>query len=69
MTNMSIEALPDIIDAKAIAGVLSIGYAKALRLIKYSGIPYMKIGNTYRIYKHHFINWVTSDAVQTLDTY
>jgi len=61
-----IEDLPEILDARAIAAYLGIGYTKSLHFIRYSGIPYMKLGNTYRVYKTAFVNWLESDEPRIL---
>jgi excisionase family DNA binding protein len=59
--NESINDMPEIIDARDIAGYLNIGYTKALHFIRFSGISYMKIGNTYRVYKTAFLKWIQSE--------
>lgn len=56
----SLENLPEVLTAKMIAEFLDIGYVKALNLIKYGGIPYMKIGNTFRVSKKVFVEWINS---------
>lgn len=55
----SLEDLPDILDAHMIAIFLDIGYVKALNLIKYGDIPYIKLGNTYRVPKTAFEAWLS----------
>ena len=49
---------PEILNAKMIAGILGIGYVKALNTIQYGGMPYLKIGNTYRVPKKSFVEWL-----------
>ena len=51
---------PDVLNAHMIAEFLDIGYVKALSLIKYGDIPYLKIGNTYRVAKSNFEAWLMS---------
>lgn len=54
----TLDNYPDVLDARMIAEYLSIGYVKALNLIKYGGIPYIRIGNTYRVAKRNFESWL-----------
>jgi hypothetical protein len=49
--NKSINELPEILDAREISNYLGIGYQKSLHFIKYSGLPFLKLGNTYRVFK------------------
>lgn len=56
--NVSVESLPDVLTAESISGYLNIGYVKALKLIRYGGIPYLKLGNTYRVSKVNFLKWL-----------
>lgn len=58
----SLESLPDILDAKTISEFLSIGYVKSLKLIQYGDIPYLKIGNTYRVSKQNFLEWLNQSG-------
>lgn len=60
-SNIKLNQLPDILDAYTIADVLGIGYSKALGLIKYGGIHYIKLGSTYRVSREKFLNWLASD--------
>jgi excisionase family DNA binding protein len=54
----SLAALPDVLDARDIAAVLGIGYVKALRLMKYGKMRYIRLGRVYRISKVNFIDWL-----------
>lgn len=54
----SLEKLPDILTAEIIAKFLGIGYVKCLTLIKFGGLPHLKIGNTYRVSKKKLIEWI-----------
>jgi len=54
----SLASLPDVLDARDIASVLGIGYVKALRLIRYGDMNYIRIGCAYRVSKDNFINWL-----------
>ena len=58
---------PEVMDAKMIAEILNIGYVKALKLVRYGGIKYIKIGNVYRIPKQSFINWIYSGEIKEID--
>ncbi|MBS5317678.1 MAG: helix-turn-helix domain-containing protein [Clostridiales bacterium] len=49
---------PEILTAKMIAQILGIGYTKALHTIQYGEMQYIKIGNTYRVPKKSFIEWL-----------
>ena len=49
---------PEILTAKMIAEILGIGYTKALHTIQYGEMHYIKIGNTYRVPKKSFIEWL-----------
>ncbi|WIF94471.1 helix-turn-helix domain-containing protein [Caminicella sporogenes] len=51
---------PEVLNARMIAEILDLGYAKALKLIKYGGMNYIRIGNVYRIPKRNFIEWLYS---------
>lgn len=58
--------LPDILTARDIAKYLNIGYNKALRLIRYGGMPYLKVNSTYRVSKEKFLAWINSEEVKTV---
>lgn len=49
---------PEVLNAKMIAEIMDLGYVKALKLIRYSGLNHIKIGNTYRVPKKLFIDWL-----------
>ena len=49
---------PEVLTAKMIAQILGIGYTKALHTIQYGQMQYVKIGNTYRVPKQSFIQWL-----------
>jgi excisionase family DNA binding protein len=55
------ENYPEVLNAKMIAEILGFGYVKTLRFIKYGGIKHVKIGNTYRVPKKKFLEWLYSD--------
>ena len=61
MQKASIDSLPDILDAKLIAAFLNIGYVKSLKLIRFGGMRYIKIGKVYRVSKVNFIEWLHCD--------
>lgn len=45
---------------KEVAGLLKISYIRALDFIKYSGVPYIKIGNQYRVTQMAFDKFMNS---------
>lgn len=51
-------SMPDVLDAKDVSKVLGIGYVKALRLIQYGDMNYIKVGRTYKVSKQNFVNWL-----------
>lgn len=57
---------PEILNAKMIAKILDLGYAKTLKLIKYGGIKHIRIGNTYRIPKKMFLEWLYSNETREI---
>jgi len=61
---MCFDSLPEVLSAKDIASYLDIGYAKALRLLKYDGIPNIRVGNTFRVSKQVFGKWLNKDEKQ-----
>lgn len=58
---------PEVLTAKHIAEILGLGYVKALRLIKYSDMKYIKIGNAYRIPKKFFLEWLYSKETREIE--
>lgn len=36
-----------------VAEILNVAYATALNFVKYSGVPYVKIGRQYRVNEEH----------------
>lgn len=58
MMNNTIKEMNEILDARMICNYLGVGYTKALNLIKYGGLDYIKIGNTYRVTKKAFEEWL-----------
>ena len=59
---LSQEDLPEILTPKQLAQYLGIGYAKALSLLKYGGLPCIRIGNTFRISKQMLIEWLHEEG-------
>ncbi len=49
--------LPNVLTAKEIAAYLKIGYTRALHLIRFGGIPHIKINHSYRVFKDKFFEW------------
>lgn len=56
--NLNLNDYPEILTAKMVATILNIGYVKALNTIQYGGMHYLKLGNSYRVPKQSFIEWV-----------
>lgn len=54
--------LPEVLTARMISDYLNIGYTNALSLIQHSGMKYLKIGNTYRVPKKHFEDWLLNGS-------
>ena len=69
MSKVTIASLPDVLNARDIACVLNIGYVKALGLIRYGGMNYIRIGKTYRVSKQNFVDWLncSQPMIITLD--
>ena len=66
MASKILNQYPDVLTARMVAEIMSVGYTKALNIVKYSGLPYIKIGSTYRIYKVNFERWLASEQAQEL---
>ncbi|MGB7605895.1 MAG: hypothetical protein WBL93_10515 [Lutisporaceae bacterium] len=62
ISEKTLQQYPEIMTALQISEYLSIGYVKALHLIKYSGMHYIKIGNTFRVNKKKFELWLNQDG-------
>ena len=62
MEKASLAALPDVLDARDVAAVLGIGYVKALKLMKYGKMRYLRLGRVYRISKDNFVDWLNCNA-------
>lgn len=59
MADKSEESLyPEVLDARQIADILRIGYVKALHIIRFGGMDYLKIGRTYRVSRSVFEKWL-----------
>ena len=50
-----------------VAEYLSISYDTALSMIKYSGIPYLKIGRQYRVNEAVLCNMINQDDILIID--
>ena len=61
MTRSNVDSLPDVICPSDVSKVLGVSYAKALSLVKYGGLNYIKIGNTYHVLKKNFTNWLSQN--------
>lgn len=49
------------IGTKEVADILGVCYHKALAFVKYSGLKYNKIGNTYLVYKNDFYEFMKNN--------
>ena len=58
----SITEYPEVLNARNVAAYPGIGYAKALNLLKYGNVPCVRIGNTFRVSKKVFENWLNEPA-------
>ena len=67
MAKTFVDSLPDVLNARDIADFLNIGYAKALRLIRFGGMRYIQIGRVYRISKTNFIDWLDCEQSMIID--
>lgn len=63
----NIDSLGDVLNAEDISNVLGIGYVKSLKLIKYGGIPHIRIGNTYRVSKTNFLTWLNQETSRVIN--
>ena len=67
MAKVSLESLPDVLDAKDVASALGIGYVKALKLIRHGGMNYIRIGCAYRVSKDNFTAWLNCTKPLLID--
>ena len=67
MAKVRIDSLPDVLDAKDVASALGIGYVKALKLIRHSGMNYIRIGCAYRVSKDNFTTWLNCSKPTIID--
>ena len=58
MNKRQLDQLPDALSARDLSEFLNIGYTKSLRLIRFGGLPYIRIGSVYRVSKKIFIEWL-----------
>ena len=66
MQRATLTSYPDVLDAKDVASILSVSYISALRVIRYGGINYVRIGRAYRISKQNFIDWLNCTKPTTI---
>ena len=57
----------EVFSPQEIAKILKISYEKALDFVKYSGIPYVKIGRVYRVTKDNFEAFMNSSETRIID--
>ncbi|MCL2579559.1 MAG: helix-turn-helix domain-containing protein [Oscillospiraceae bacterium] len=60
---LTLDNLPELLNAEQVAKYLDIAYVNALKLVKHGGIPHIKIGNQYRVPKKRFQEWVESQIM------
>jgi len=63
----SLASLPDVLDAKDVAGFLGISYIKALKLLRYSGMNSIRLGRVYRVSKQNFTDWLNCDKPTVIE--
>lgn len=61
---MNNNTIPEMLSAKEVSEILKIGYVKTLDLMKYSKIPSIKLGNTYRTSREVLTNWINDGLKQ-----
>lgn len=59
--NTTSTTMPKLLSAKEVAGILKIGYVKALELMRYGKIPSVKLGNTYRTSEEALAEWLRTN--------
>ena len=58
----SLNDYPEMLNVRMLAEILGVGYTKALNIVKYStDLPYLKLGNTYRIHRKNLEKWLELD--------
>lgn len=67
MQKACLASLPDVLDARDVAGFLGISYIKALKLLRYSGMNSIKLGRVYRVSKQNFSDWLNCDKPTIID--
>lgn len=67
MQRASLASLPDVLDAKDVAGFLGISYIKALKLLRYSGMNSIRLGRVYRVSKQNFTDWLNCDKPTVIE--
>ena len=60
-------ALPKALSARDVAGLLGIGYQKALNLIKYGDMDYIRLGNCYKVSHSSFNEWLAREGKREYD--
>ena len=58
-TNTNVfDNLPDVLSIMDVAKALRVGRSKATNIVRFSDLPYVKLGNSYRVTKKSFLDWV-----------
>lgn len=65
MNGITLESLPEILTANGIAEYLGVSYNYALSIIKYK-LTYIRLGNSYRVTKANFINFINCEQSQEM---
>lgn len=65
----SVDSFPEVLSVKDIAEILGIGYQKSVRTIKYTGMDYFLLGNSYKVSRKNFVEWLHTQGQRkyTLD--
>ena len=58
MQRATLVSLPDVLHPADVADFLGVGYAKALSIVKYGGLIYLRVGNVYLVTKKNFTDWL-----------
>lgn len=65
MNGLTLDNLPEILTAADISQYLGVSYNYALLIIKFK-LTHIKLGNSYRVTKAHFIEFLDSSESQEL---
>jgi len=63
----NLQNYPPVLTPRQLAEILDVGYTKALNVVKYSDLPSVKIGNTYRIYRDNLQEWLETKQKRAVE--